>query len=74
MISDQLKDEIRSALPDNHPIIEKLDNENGKTDYQVLGMVADLVDTLDDWQRGIRTWEEVDEKLVLVRDEVKETT
>jgi len=42
-----------------------------KPDYQLKELVADLVDKLDDYQRDVRDWSEVEPILNKVRDEVR---
>lgn len=70
MTNDELRAELRRILPEDHPILENL--TDNFLDRQVEKMVADLVDNIDDWKRGIRGWDEVEPHLVLVKDEVKE--
>jgi hypothetical protein len=69
MTNEELRAELRRILPEGHPVLENL--TDARLDRQVEEMVADLVDNIDDWKRGVRDWNEVEPHLVLVRDEVK---
>jgi hypothetical protein len=70
LTTSELAEELRNVLPENHPLIEKVESLN-KPDYQVMALVADLVDRVEDWKRGIRGWNEVEEHLAFVKDEVE---
>jgi hypothetical protein len=76
-----LRKELRAILPNDHPILKKLDQEpeipviedpEPRSDPYLRHLVARLVDTIDDWKRGIRDWAEVERELGTVRDEIKE--
>jgi hypothetical protein len=72
MTQDELVQELERVLPKAHPIFDKLDQPLKRaTD------VKDLVDTVDsvfgiveDWSRGIRDWQEVEDVLDQARAEL----
>lgn len=72
-----LKEELESLLPKNHPFLEKLtsdhdtvdpesiDNESLSYEIEILGR---LIAMIDDWKRGIRDWAEVENELIYARE------
>lgn len=77
--------ELTKILPENHPFFEKFDQlmvpaepeppeergeHDGSSDYlNLLEDVIHVVQTIEDWKRGIRDWAEVEKALDSVRQE-----
>jgi NAD-specific glutamate dehydrogenase len=76
---DELKHILEKVLPKDHPVLEHLDQPIKRaTDVQDLVRTTESVlEILEDWKRGIRDWEEVEEVLFQANAELilyKETT
>ncbi len=80
----ELKKELETILPKDHPFLKKLnhiptgaDGENLIEEVEILGdpdhmteVLARLIWMIDDWKRGIRDWSEVENELVYAREAI----
>lgn len=71
--------ELRRILPESHPFFEKIktelpeeseEEEHDPNQGYTLGLLIAVVDTIDDWKRGIREWAEVESTLGAARAEI----
>lgn len=60
------KAELKRALPDGHPLVDKVDEIEG---YDAPAFES-VVDIIEDWTRGIRDWSEVDRVIQLQKDKL----
>jgi len=60
---NQLKEEAEKALPENHPFLEKFREWEPDPDYDFERLVSQL----EDWERGIRDWSEVQDLISSLR-------
>ena len=81
MTLEKLRAELGRALPATHPFLEKFDKfiglmptENQEmTPVQEEAQLQRILDALDDWQRGVYDWDEVEREIREVRASLKES-
>lgn len=67
----ELREELVRLLPDGHPFVNKFDKYlkgEGEVIPNWFGAFEGLVESIDDWKRGIRDWEEVEPHLADSRE------
>lgn len=64
MHRNAFKEELKKALPEEHPLIDKFD----QIDDHRETAVDSIVDVIEDWKRGIRDWSEVEHTIQIVKD------
>jgi hypothetical protein len=75
MTLEKLRADLGKALPPTHPFLEKFDRFIGlmpSTNQELTSVEAEsqlqrILDALDDWQRGVYDWEEVEREIREVR-------
>lgn len=63
MHRNTFKEELKKALPEGHPLVDKVDEIATGTDG-----VDSIVDVIEDWKRGMRDWSEVENVISIVKD------
>ncbi len=68
-----LREELESLLPKNHPFLEKLTSDHDTVDTvdpEAIDneILVRLITMIDDWKRGIRDWAEVENELIYARE------
>lgn len=64
---------LKRILPKDHPFLKKLDYIPTGADDEPNHMneiLNGVIDVIDDWKRGIRDWDEVENELVLAREAI----
>ena len=56
---NELKEELKRVLPDDHPFLEKFNAYTPQPDDSF----DSLVKVIEDWERGIRDWSEVRDQI-----------
>lgn len=82
----ELRRDLQAILPEGHPFLKRFDESltpnmviaaeakvHDPNESHLQRLIANVVDSVDDWKRGIRDWAEVEREINEMRDEVKET-